>query len=121
MPSGLAVAWTWDWVPFNTSASFGDNPFFDWVRVVCLVVGVVLLFSIGRVLVESYRRAEPMPPTQKARFLSLALSMVYICFTEFAVFGTPATPRLLVGLLALAAGVYGVHGQRVKQRRTPTV
>ena len=117
----MHVLWEWRWVPYDGGHSFGDNLFFDWLRVVGLIVGVVLLLVIGRVLREARRREDPMPRTQKARFLALALAVAYICGTEFAVFGTPATPRLLVGLLALGSGVYGVAGMRAKQRATPPV
>lgn len=113
------MEWTWHWVPFNDGTSFGDNPFFDWLRVVCLITGVVLVLTIGRVLIEGRRRDERMDRWLAAMFVSIAGAVVYICATEFAVFGTPATPRLPVGLITLGAGIYAVRGKRRKQRANP--
>lgn len=115
------MEWTWRWVPTQYGASWGDNPFFDWVRVICVVSGVVLMCVIGRILVEQKRREVPMPPTQTARFIALALADVSISFTEIAVAGTPATPRLAVNVLVMLTGIYGVWGMRQKQRRNPPV
>lgn len=113
--------WTWSWVPYGTGAHFGENPVFDWVRVVCVVLGVMLAFAIGRVLVEQNRRVTPMPATQIARFAALAFADLSISMTEIAVVGTPATPRLILNILVVGTGFYGVHGMRRKQRRTPPV
>ena len=110
--------WSWSWT-VGHAASFGDNPFFDWVRVVCVVLGMLLFCAMGRVLMEARRRPVPMPTTQTARFLALALADVSISLTEVAVVGTPATPRLVCNILALGVGVYGVSGMRQKQRRNP--
>lgn len=114
----LDDVWTWSWT-VSHPASFGDNPFFDWVRVGCVVVGMVLLMNIGRVLVEQDRRHEKMSRTQLARFVSLALAAVSMSLTEVAVVGTVATPRLIVNIVCLGLGAYGVHGMRRKQKRMP--
>ena len=110
--------WSWSWT-VGSHASFGDNPFFDWVRVGCVILGMLLFCAMGRVLMEARRRPVPMPLTQVARFAALALADVSISLTEVAVVGTPATPRLVCNVLALAVGVYGVHGMRQKQRLNP--
>jgi hypothetical protein len=112
------MEWTWSWTP-GFSAQFGDNPVFDWIRVVCVILGMLMLMAIGRVLIEAKRRNEPMPPTQFARFASLALGCLSISLTEIAVVGTPATPRLIVNIAALALGLYGVRGMRRKQKARP--
>jgi O-antigen/teichoic acid export membrane protein len=112
------MSWSWEWAP-HASASFGDNPIFDWARVLCVVLGMVLVMAMARVMIESTRRDIPMPPTQLGRFVSLSLAVGYISGTEIAVVGTPATPRLMVGLVAVAVGIYGVWGMRRKQRNDP--
>lgn len=111
----VAVKWTWNWtLPFNTE--FGDNPVFDWVRVVAVVLAVMLLCATGRVIAESRRRRVAMPPTQVARFVGLALACLSLAGTEIAAVGSVATPRLIVTLLAIGISVYGVRGMRCKQR-----
>lgn len=115
------MEWTWQWTPAGFEETWGDNPFFDWVRALLLVAGVILLMASARVIVESHRRHVPMPRTQKARLLALALADLYIGGTEIATAGTPATPRLMVGVIVLALAVYGVDGMRREQRRTPVV
>jgi Na+/glutamate symporter len=114
------VKWAWTWTP-TIRAEFGDNMFFDWVRVGCVTFGMVLLMVIGRILVESYRRRrkDPMPRTQAARFVALALAAVSINLTEVAVVGTPATPRLIVNIATLVFGFYGARGIRRKQKANP--
>lgn len=117
-------AWDWNaWVPpgmVTADASFGDNPLFDWIRVGCVVLAVVLIGAIGRVLLEARRRPQhKMPRTQVARFAALILAMPYVVLTELSVLGTTATPRLFDGVALLAAAVYGVHGMRRKQRANP--
>ena len=109
--------WTWDWTPYSNNAHFGDNPVFDWVRVLCVVLGMLMFMAIGRVLVESTRRETPLAYTQCARFISLALADLSISLTEVAVVGTPATPRLVVNVLVNLMGFYGVRGIRQKQRK----
>lgn len=115
------MRWTWDWTPFQNTAHFGDNPVFDWARVGCVILGMLLVMAVLRVLVESTRRDDPMPWTQWARFLSLVFLMPYVTLTEMSVAGTPASPRLFFGVIGLGLGVYGVHGMRTKQRRNPPV
>jgi hypothetical protein len=115
------VDWTWSWIPYGGGTSFGDNFWFDWLRVACLMVGVVMGMAISRVLIEGQRREVRMTRTQVSRFLALACADIYISFTEFAVFGTPATPRLAFGVGTLVFGVYGVRGMRAKQRAIPPV
>ena len=112
--------WSWSWT-VGSGANFGDNPFFDWVRVACVIIGMLLLMAIGRVLIESRRRDVTMPPTQAARFLALIVLDISVSLTEVAVVGTPATPRLIFNVVGAALGLYGVHGMRQKQRRTPPV
>ena len=114
----IGMEWTWSWTPTIT-ASFGDNPVFDWIRVGCVVLGMMLMMAIGRVLIESRRRDVVMPATQWARFAALALADVSIGLTEVAVAGTPATPRLIVNILCLGCGFYGVWGMRRKQKANP--
>jgi len=115
------MLWTWAWIPYGSTAHFGENPVFDWIRVLCVVFGMMLLMVIGRVVVESWRRADPMPRTQLARFLALALADISISLTEVAVVGTPATPRLIVNVIVVVTGFYGVRGIRRKQRQQPIV
>lgn len=117
----MKAVWEWEWVPYGGHANFGDNPVFDALRVVCVVLGMLLLMAIARVLIEGRRRADPMPWTQQARFVSLALADISIALTEVAVVGTPATPRLIVNILVNVCGIYGVHGIRRKQRANPPV
>ena len=114
------MEWTWSWTP-PIHAQFGDNPFFDGVRVLCVLLGMLLLMAIGRVLKEAHRRDDPMPRSQSARFASLALASVSISLTEVSVAGTPATPRLVVNIACLALGFYGVWGMRRKQKARPPV
>lgn len=113
--------WDWAWVPIRQDASFGDNLPFDLVRLFVVVVGIVLMFVTARVMVEQKRRAEEFPVTQVGRFVSLAILNGYVVSTEIAVFGTPGTPRLFVGLLGIALGIWGVHGMRRKQLRQPVL
>ena len=115
------MEWTWNWVPGHFDATWGDNPVFDWVRALCVVVDVVLMMYVGRVLVEAKRRPLPMPRTQAFRFVSLALFALSTSLTEIAVAGTPATPRLAVNVVATVLGVLGIRGIRRKQRATPPV
>ena len=112
------MEWTWSWTP-PIQAQFGDNMFFDCVRVACVVLGMLLLMAIARVLKESCRRDVAMPHTQWARFASLALASISISLTEVAVAGTPATPRLVVNIACLGLGFYGVWGMRRKQKANP--
>lgn len=115
--------WVWGtWVPrgpLTKGASFGDNPVFDWLRVLSVVLSMVLVGAIGRVLVESRRRPRPMHREQVARFGALVFLVPYVTFTELAVVGTPATPRLIAGLLGLILSIYGVWGIRRVQRNDP--
>lgn len=111
--------WSWGWLPINPEADFGDNLAFDWIRVVCVVLAMMLLMNIARVLVEHARREEPMPGTQIARFVSLGLATVSLALTEIAVVGTVATPRLLITVVCLVTGAWGVWGMRMKQKSMP--
>ena len=114
------MRWTWYWTA-PIKAEFGDNLFFDWVRVACVLFAMLLMLTIARVVAESKRRAERMPFTQTCRFISLALFNISVALTEIAVAGTPATPRLLVNISAILFGAYGVWGMRQKQIRNPPV
>jgi hypothetical protein len=118
---GAVVNWSWQWIAVQPAATFGDNPVFDWIRVVAVLEAVLLLMAICRVLVESTRRRQLMPATQMARFAALALAAFSLSMTEVSVVGTPATPRLLTTIVILAVGTYGVAGTRHKQRNDPPV
>lgn len=114
------MSWTWDWtIPYGSE--FGDNPFFDWVRVLVVFLAVVLLFATARVIIESRRRRVAMAEAQTARFVGLALACLSLAGTEIAVVGSVATPRLVVTFLALVISIYGLHGMRVKQLSDPPV
>lgn len=113
--------WTWDWVAAvgYDRYSFGDNIVVDVLRVACVVAGVMLAVAVAGVLRESRHRTTHMPRTQYLRFVALGAADLYISLTEVAVVGSPGTPRLLMGMTALAVGAVGVHGMREKQKRQP--
>lgn len=116
----MAVSWNWSWEwVAHEPANFGDNPVADWIRVLCVVMAIILVMSIGRVLVEQERRDADMPVAQIARFASLGLLTLSIAFTELAMVGTVATPRLLVNVFGLIFGAIGVGAMRVKQKAMP--
>ena len=105
--------WTWHWIiPTGRQYNFGDNPVFDWVRVLCVIAAVVMAFAIAKVVLEQRRREIPMTWHQTLRFGSLLLAALSLSLTELAVVGTPATPRLVVNLLCLTSGYLGVFGAR---------
>lgn len=115
------MAWSWSWLPSDPPASFGDNPFFDGMRLLVVLLAITLTLACGRILLEQRRRELPFDRGQAARFVALGLGLWYVALTELAVFGTPATPRLVVGLATTVFGLYGVHKMRSLQRHTPVV
>lgn len=114
----MSWTWSWDWIA-HEPASFGDNPLADWIRVACAVLAIILVMSVARVIVEQARREVDMTSTQIARFVALALAAISISFTEIAVLGTVATPRLIINVACLMLGAYGVYGIRAKQKQQP--
>lgn len=109
-------AWTWHWMSQPAPQQFGDNPFWDWVRVLCLIASVVMLFATARVLIEAARRETPMPLSQVARFVGAALLVVSVALTELSVMGTAASPRVVVNVLGVVLLGFGLRGIRRKQR-----
>lgn len=112
--------WSWRWI-IAPPGHFWDNPVYDVVRLGVVLGCIVLTGLCFRIVREQNRRADLMSRGQRSRFVSLALACVFVGFTELAVFGTPATPRLGVSVAMVAYGLHGAHRQRQEQRATPVV
>jgi hypothetical protein len=114
--------WSWSWGPPGSLPDFhdfGDNMFWDIIRLGVVIASAILVMGCGRVLVEERRRKLRMPTTQKCRFYSLMFAAMYMGGMEAWVMGTTATPRLLLAIVVVTLGLCGVWGIRKKQLRTP--
>lgn len=113
------VIWTWHWGPPGTAnlRGFGDNIWFDIIRLVLIILSVCLAWICFRIMVEQRRRPVEMSRYQEMRFVSLALMALALATTEAWLMGTTATPRLFVHMACVMTGLYGVYGKRRQQKR----
>lgn len=115
--------WVWTWGPQESPAqvsNFGDNPVFDVLRVILIILAGLLISYSLRAVVEQRRREMKMSIYQQMRFVSLAIFAFILAANEAWLAGTPATPRLVISYVAVALGIMGVYGKR-KQQKTETI